>query len=59
MPMTSMIALAFGALCGSGGWVLRYRLESLAPVATVNCVAGPQQRDEQGYACTFSVKPPQ
>ena len=26
-----------------------------APVATVNCVAVPQQRGEQGYAFTFSV----
>ena len=53
------IVLAFGALCGLGGWVLRYRLEPPAPVATVNCVAVPQQRGEQGFACTFSVKPPQ
>ena len=55
----TLIVLAFGALCGLGGWVLRYRLEPPAPVATVNCVAVPQQRGEQGYACTFSVKPPQ
>jgi hypothetical protein len=55
----TVIVLAFGALCGLGGWVLRYRLEPPAPVATVNCVAVPQQRSEQGYACTFSVKPPQ
>jgi hypothetical protein len=55
----TVIVLAFGALCGLGGWVLRYRLEPPAPVATVSCVAVPQQRGEQGYACTFSVKPPQ
>lgn len=55
----TVIVLAFGALCGLGGWVLRYRLEPPAPVATVNCVAVPQQRGEHGYACTFSVKPPQ
>jgi hypothetical protein len=55
----TMIVLAFGALCGLGGWVLRYRLEPPAPVAAVNCVAVPQQRGEQGHACTFSVKPPQ
>ena len=44
----TVIVLAFGALCGLGGWVLRYRLEPPAPVATVNCVAVPQQRGEQG-----------
>jgi hypothetical protein len=55
----TVIVLVFGIACGLGGWVLRSRLEPPAPVATVNCVAVPQQRDEQGYACTFSVKPPQ
>jgi hypothetical protein len=55
----TVIVLAFGAVCALGGWVLRYRLEPPAPVATVNCVAVPQPRGEQGYACTFSVKPPQ
>jgi hypothetical protein len=55
----TVIVLAFGAFCALGGWALRYRLEPPAPVATVNCVAVPQQRGEQGYACTFSVKPPQ
>jgi hypothetical protein len=55
----TMIVLAFGLACEFGGLVLRYRLEPPAPVATVNCVAVPQQRGEQGYACTFSVKPPQ
>jgi hypothetical protein len=54
----TVIVLAFGVACGIRGCVLRYRLEPPAPVSTVNCVAVPQQRGEQWYACTFSVKPP-
>jgi hypothetical protein len=55
--INTMIVLAFGALCALGAWVLRYRLEPPAPVATVNCVAVPQQRGEQGSHSTWCRVP--